>query len=151
MVQAPLERKATRVVRGTRPPYRDIAAAPVHEREIGTTTSVNSPDQPRTTRWAQGNESLGLAARSWRKVDESSAAETGDGSYAKICSGALFFQPTPLPGVLDGFVPVLNRKLLDDVVNVVLHGVNREGKLSGDLLVAEPVGDQVDDFQFARS
>ena len=55
-----------------------------------------------------------------------------------------------LAGIVDRLVASGDLQLFDNVVNMVLDRVKRDGKLPGDLLVAKMVANQADDFKFTR-
>ena len=58
-------------------------------------------------------------------------------------------QQTQLPGSGNGLHTAVNTQFAVDVVGVGSHGIGREEQLSSDFAVGEPLGQEVEHFQFA--
>src|SRR5436305_14815843 len=62
----------------------------------------------------------------------------------------LVLQPTLVDGESDRIPAAVHAERVEDFVHMVFHRVHREAEATGDLLVALPVGDQMQDLELAR-
>ena len=58
-------------------------------------------------------------------------------------------EPLLAMGQLYGFLPISHLKLLENIMHVVLHGKGGNKQAAGNLLVAQPLGDQRENLSFA--
>lgn len=76
--------------------------------------------------------------------------EAPRGESVVVAERRAALEPVALAGKSDCLVPIVHLELLDNVVDVILHRVERKRKPLGDLLVAQPACDKLKDLKFAR-
>lgn len=99
-----------------------LPAVPAHGRETQTTTIVNRWTSPEP---CDGPQDVN---RSWIwRVGTERRPGTETGNEISAEGGRIeLFQPSPLPGVVDGFVPVFDLECFQNIMHMVFHRVHRE-------------------------